>query len=89
MRLTFRKPHLPMNDTLPLPLLASGQRGRIEQLLGRPEDVHRLEELGMRVGRPVEVVQGGRTCIVKLDGTRLAIRDHEGLQVLVRLGDAG
>jgi Fe2+ transport system protein FeoA len=37
----------------------------------------------------VEVLQGGRTCIVKLDGTRLALRDHEGLQVLVRLGDTG
>lgn len=81
--------HPPMTDSIPLPLLARGQRGRIEQLLGRPEDVHRLEELGMRVGRPVEVLQGGKTCIVKLDGTRLALRDHEGLQVLVRLGDAG
>jgi Fe2+ transport system protein FeoA len=78
-----------MTDAIPLPLLVRGQRGRIDQLLGPPENVHRLEELGMRVGRPVEVLQGGRTCIVKLDGTRLALRDDEGLQVLVRLGDAG
>lgn len=77
-----------MTPSVPLPLLSRGQRGRIEQLLGRPEDVHRLEELGMRVGQPVEVLQGGPTCIVKLDDTRLALRDHEGLQVLVRLGDA-
>jgi len=78
-----------MPDTFPLQLLASGQRARIDQLVGRPEEIHRLQELGMHVGKPVEVLQGGSTCIVKLDGTRLAFRDHEGMRVLVRLGDVG
>jgi len=43
----------------------------------------------MRVGKPVEVLQSGTTCIVQLDGARLAFRDHEGFRVLVRLGEAG
>jgi ferrous iron transport protein A len=76
-----------MPDTLPLQYLAAGQRGRIDQLLGRPEEVHRLQELGMRIGTPVEVVQSGTTCIVKLDGSKLAFRDSEGSRVLVRLGE--
>jgi Fe2+ transport system protein FeoA len=78
-----------MPDTLPLQMLAAGQRARIDQLIGRPDEVHRLEELGMRVGKPVEVLQSGTTCIVQLDGARLAFRDHEGFRVLVRLGEAG
>ena len=78
-----------MPDTFPLQMLAAGQRARIDQLVGRPDEVHRLEELGMRVGQRVEVLQSGSTCIVQLDGARLAFRDHEGFLVLVRLGEAG
>jgi Fe2+ transport system protein FeoA len=78
-----------MPDTFPLQMLSVGQRARIDQLLGQPDEVHRLQELGVRVGKPVEVLQGGSTCIVKLDGSRLAFRDHDGFRVLVRLGEAG
>jgi Fe2+ transport system protein FeoA len=75
-----------MPDLLPLHLLASGQRARIDQLLGRPEEIHRLQELGMRIGTSVEMVQAGSPCIVKLDGTRLAFR-AEMFSVLVKLGE--
>jgi ferrous iron transport protein A len=78
-----------MPDTLPLQLLSAGQRARIDQLVGRPDEVHRLQELGIRVGAPIEMLQSGTTCIVKLDGARLAFRDHEGFRVLVRLGEHG
>ena len=77
-----------MHDTIPLNLLAAGQRARIDQLVGRPDEIHRLEELGMRVGTPVEMVQAGKTCIVNLAGTRLAFRGAEAFHVLVRAGDA-
>jgi ferrous iron transport protein A len=78
-----------MPETFPLQMLTAGQRARIDQLLGRADEVHRLQELGMRVGKSVEMLQHGSPCIVRLDGTQLAFRDHEGFQVLVRLGDAG
>jgi Fe2+ transport system protein FeoA len=78
-----------MPNLLPLQLLPSGHRARIDQLLGRADDVHRLQELGMRVGSHVEMLQAGSPCIVKLDGARLAYRDDEGCSVLVRLGEAG
>ena len=77
-----------MPDTLPLNMLAAGQRARIDQLLGRPDEIHRLQELGMRVGTPIEMLQSGATCIVKLDETRLAFRDHEGFRVLVRVRES-
>ena len=77
-----------MHDLLPLQLLPPGRAGRIDQLLGRPDEIHRLEELGMRVGTPVEMVRSGTPCIVKLDGARLAFRDNEALRVLVRTGES-
>jgi Fe2+ transport system protein FeoA len=77
-----------MPEILPLQMLLAGQRARIDQLIGRPDEVHRLQELGLRVGTSVEMLQCGSPCIVRLDGTQLAFRDHEGFQVLVRLGDA-
>lgn len=76
-----------MPETLPLHLLPSGQRGMIDQLVGPIERVHRLQELGMRQGQLVEMVQAGSPCIIKLAGARLAYREHEGTCVLVRLGD--
>jgi ferrous iron transport protein A len=78
-----------MSEAFPLSMLPTGQRAWIDQLLGQPDDVHRLQELGVRVGSAVEVVQSGSTCIVQLDGTRLAFRDHDGFRVLVRLGEVG
>lgn len=78
-----------MPEVFPLQMLSAGQRARIDQLLGCPDDVHRLEELGLRVGTSVEMLQRGKTCILKLDGARLAYREHEGCHVLVRAGEAG
>ncbi len=78
-----------MPNLLPLQLLPSGKHARIDQLVGHDDEVHRLQELGMRVGTHVEMIQTGSPCIVRLDGARLAFRDNEGFRVLVRLGDAG
>ena len=77
-----------MYELLPLPLLRPGQRARIDQLMGRADDVHRLQELGLRVGTAVEMVQPGSPCIVSLAGTRLCFRGCEATSVLVRLGES-
>jgi Fe2+ transport system protein FeoA len=77
-----------MHDLLPLQMLPPGSQALIGQLMGAPDDVHRLEELGMRVGVQVEMVQAGSPCIIKLGGAKLCFRDNEALGVLVRMGDA-
>lgn len=71
-------------EVIPLSLLESGKRGQIDQLCGLPEDVHRLEELGLRVGVTVEVVQSGIPCIVRMEGQKLCFRDCDCLSILVR-----
>lgn len=72
-----------MDQLIPLQLMSPGEIARIGQLLGLPEDVHRLEELGLRVGVEVEMIQPGFPCMIRLAGHKLCFRESEGLQVLV------
>jgi Fe2+ transport system protein FeoA len=74
-------------ELLPLHLLPQGQVAEIDQLVGKPDHVHRLHELGLRSGVIVEMVQPGSPCIVRLGGQRLCFRQTEALGVLVRPGD--
>jgi Fe2+ transport system protein FeoA len=76
-----------MHDLIPLPMLRPGQSGQIGQVLGRADEVHRLHELGIHVGRSVEMVQSGSPCIVRLNGAKLCFRNCDALSVLVRLGE--
>jgi ferrous iron transport protein A len=75
-----------MNDLIPLNLLKTGCTALVGQILGRPEQVHRLEELGLRGGASVEMLQPGSPCIIRLAGHKLCFRADELLSVLVRPG---
>jgi len=75
------------HDLLPLTLLRPGQIARIDQLVGDSDAVCRLNEMGLRVGDHVEMVQSGSPCIVRLRGHQLCLRDGNLFQVLVRTKD--
>jgi Fe2+ transport system protein FeoA len=75
-----------MNESIPLNFLTAGQTGAIDQLIGRPEQIHRLKELGLRDGAQVEMIQPGTPCIIRLAGHKLCFRADELLHVLVRPG---
>jgi ferrous iron transport protein A len=72
-----------MPDMVPLKMLACGQAAVVRQIVGRLEQVRRLEELGLRGGAQLEMVRAGTPCIVRLAGTTLCFRDSEQLSVLV------
>ena len=74
------------HELIPLSLLATGQSALVDQVLGQPDQVHRLEELGLRGGTSIEMVQSGSPCIIRLAGHKLCIRADEMLSVLVRRG---
>ena len=76
-----------MDQLLPLHDLRPGQTAMIDQLVGRPEVVQRLQEVGLRCGTKVQMVRSGRPCIVRLSGSRLCYRDCEKTRILVRPGD--
>jgi Fe2+ transport system protein FeoA len=73
-----------MHDLLPLTALRKGQIADVHELAGPPERIRRLEELGLRAGVRLEMVQSGSPCIVRLDGTKLCFRDDELASVIVR-----
>ncbi len=71
-------------SVLPLNMLRVGERALVDQVVGARETVARLEELGFRSGKAVEVVQKGSPCIVRLAGAKLCFRHSEEINVLVR-----
>jgi Fe2+ transport system protein FeoA len=75
-----------VDELVPLGSLGRGQRGEINQLLGERNEVHRLEEMGLRSGVEVEMLQPGSPCIVRLDGHRLCFRMGDLFHILVRPG---
>jgi ferrous iron transport protein A len=68
---------------VPLTFLTMGQTAQVGQVLGRPEQVHRLEELGLRGGATIEMVQPGSPCIIRLGANKLCFRADELTRVLV------
>ena len=76
-----------MYELIPIHHLDPGQIGEVGQLIGDAEQIHRMEELGLRQGTIVEMVQPGSPCIIRLDGTTLCFRDGNIYSVLVRPGE--
>ena len=75
-----------VDDLIPLSLLAAGQRAQVSAIAGLPDQVQRLEEMGLRGGSEVEMLQPGSPCIVRVGGQKLCFRSDDLLSVLVRPG---
>ena len=68
--------------------LLTGQRGEVETLVGDPELVQRLYEIGLLEGETVEVLGFaplGDPVEVRVGNTRLSLRKPEAAAVSVRL----
>ncbi len=76
-----------MHDLIPLNCLLAGQHGEVGMVLGQPAEVHRLEEIGLRGGTNVQMIQPGSPCIIRLAGNKLCFRADELVSVLVRPGE--
>lgn len=64
-------------------MLAPGETAQIGQVLGREDQVHRLQELGLRSGAIIEMLQTGSPCIIRLGANKLCFRADELTRVLV------
>ncbi|MHB0959934.1 MAG: FeoA family protein [Pirellulaceae bacterium] len=71
------------DELIPLDRLSPGQIARIACLVGCPEHVRRLEEMGLRPGITVRMVRRGRPCIVCAGGNRLCFRCSDLLGIMV------
>ncbi len=73
-----------MSELIPLDRMRAGEIAQIVEVVGRPEQVQRIKELGLRGGVEVAMVCAGRPCILRLAGQTLSFRANEFLNVLVR-----
>ena len=64
-------------------LLGAGEQGRISGVDGRREMTERLEEMGLRHGAHVRMVQPGSPCIVAINNYRMSFRGEDTAVVLV------
>jgi Fe2+ transport system protein FeoA len=77
-----------MVDMIPLAHMAIGTKARIGQLVGQPDQVQRLKELGLRHGTTIEMLQNGSPCIIRFEQSKLCFRPNEALGVLVHVNRA-
>ena len=71
---------------MPLSFLLAGEKAEVGQVLGQPELVHRLQELGLRHGSLVEMISPGCPCIIRFGGQKFCFRGDELTSVLVLAG---
>lgn len=77
-----------VDATIPLDRLPAGHHARVSAVLGPPDHVHRLAEIGLSPGCQLEMIRPGCPCIVRLGDTRLCLRCDDALRVLVGPGHA-
>jgi Fe2+ transport system protein FeoA len=77
-----------MADLVPLHFLPAGKNCRVAQIIGCPEQVQRVKELGICDGCEIEIVRSGSPCIIRTGSQTLCLRMSELLSVLVRPGVA-
>lgn len=68
---------------LPLDLLQANEEASVVELIGDEAQIHRLAEMGLRVGANIRMVRPGAPCLLALDGKRLSLRLAHDLEVLV------
>ena len=74
----------PAAELIVLGLLRAGQSATVETVLGLTDDAHRLQEIGLRNGARVQMLQPGNPCLVRLGDQRLGLRSDALATVLVR-----
>ncbi len=76
-----------MSQILPLNLLRPGCKAAIDLISGDPDEVQRMEELGLQAGSEIEVLQQGCPCIVRCRGVKYCLRGNDCNCVWVRLNE--
>ena len=72
-----------VSQIMPLCCLGRNEKARIVELIGECGCLHRLEEMGVRIGADICMLVQGKPCIVLLDGRRLSLRFDCEAEILV------
>ncbi len=72
-----------LSNLLPIDLLHVNEQAKIVELQGDESQIHRLAEMGLRIGASIRMVRPGSPCLLAIDGKRLSIRLNGDVEVLV------
>jgi len=73
----------PSVRAIPLQCLRTGQSAQVSRLVGQPDQVHQLQEFGLRNGTRLRMFRPGNPCILRLAGQKVCLRLDDLLSVLV------
>lgn len=68
---------------LPLDHLRANEEASVVELHGDESQIHRLAEMGLRIGAAVRMVRPGAPFLLAVDGKRLSMRLNHDVEVLV------
>ncbi len=71
------------HNMFPLDLLSDGETGEIAAVMGDPDWISRMTEIGISVGRKVRVLRQGSPCLLEVEGARLSVRSENTMHILV------
>lgn len=72
-----------VKKTISLHELPAGHAAFVHCIQGDPDQIHRLEEIGLRGGSRIEMFRPGNPCIIRLAGNKICLRADDLLHVLV------
>jgi len=72
-----------IDKSIPLGDLSAGQSACVSRISGRADQVHRLEEFGLRGGTRIEMFRRGNPCILRMAGSKICFRPNDLLSVMV------
>jgi len=72
-----------IDKSIPLSDLGVGQSAFVGRISGQADQVHRLEEFGLRGGARIEMFRRGNPCILRMAGNKICFRPDDLLRVLV------
>jgi Fe2+ transport system protein FeoA len=75
---------MPPHSLMPLDMLRPGEWAEVADVGGDPAWVCRMAEMGLQAGCPVQMVQGGAPCLLRVAGCKLCLRADDSAQILVR-----
>ena len=71
------------DTVLPIDQLRANEQAHVVDLVGEGNEVHRLAEMGLRIGCSIRMVRPGSPCLLALDGKRMSIRLNNSVDILV------
>ena len=71
-------------NAVPVEFLAPETEGVVVDMCGEEQNVHRLEELGIRCGCKIRMLCPGETCLLAIEGKKMCLRLNSTAEILVQ-----